>query len=94
MDGIIPTPQGFMLSGIMIQALYVFRLIMTIEICYIPLSIMGLLADFMEEEVFKVDNWLLNIFQLSLSYSKDTRAIQSNIISFTSSPYSLNWWFV
>ena len=38
-DGIIPPPQGFMMSCRVIQALYVFQLIMTVGSCQAPLPI-------------------------------------------------------
>ena len=43
-NGIIPTPQDFMLSGNLIQALSILRFIMTIGSCQEPLPIMVLLA--------------------------------------------------
>ena len=48
MDVIIPTPQGFMLSVRVIQALSVLRLIMNIGTCQEPLTTIGLLADHIE----------------------------------------------
>ena len=47
-DVIIPTPQGFMLSVRVIQALSVLRLIMNIGTCQEPLPTIGLLADHLE----------------------------------------------
>ena len=45
LDRIIPTTQGFMLSGRAIQALYDLRSIMNIGSCKEPLPTMGLLVD-------------------------------------------------
>ena len=65
---IIPTPLGFMLSGRVIQALSVFRLIMNIGSCQErPIQIMGLMGDLLEEEGLKSATWLITIWQLSLS---------------------------
>ena len=52
-DGIIPTPLGFMPSGSVIQALYVFQLITNIGSCQVLLPTMGLRADFLEEDVLE-----------------------------------------
>ena len=43
-DGIIPVPQGLLMSGSVIQSLYVFQLIVTIGSCQEPLPIMGLMT--------------------------------------------------
>ena len=63
---IIPTPQGFMLCGSVIQALSFFRLIIDIVSCQALIKTKGLLAYSMEDETLKA-YWLLNILQLSLS---------------------------
>ena len=48
-DGIIPTPKGFMMSGRLIQVISVFRFIMDIGSCQALLKVKGLLADHMEK---------------------------------------------
>ena len=63
---IIPTPQSFILIGIIIKALSIFRFIMTIGSCQAPLPIKRLLIDTLEEKALKAD-WLLNIRHISLS---------------------------
>ena len=47
-DVIIPTTQGFMLSGRVVQALSVFRLIITIGSFQAMLQVKGLLTDSIE----------------------------------------------
>ena len=65
-DGAITTPQGFILSGSVIQALSVFRLIMTIENFQSPLPIKGLMSDCLEYKALKAI-CICNISQLSMS---------------------------
>ena len=90
MGGIIPTPQDFMLSGSVIQAIYIFQLIMNIGSCQAPLPIMGLLKACLNEEAIKEATRILNIRQTSLSYSNAIRLSNSNLISPPSYPTSLN----
>ena len=62
MDVIIPTPLGLILSGSMIQELFVFRLITTIGVLQArPLPIMRLLTALLEEEALKAVACLLYI---------------------------------
>ena len=67
MDDIIPTPQNFMLSGSVIQALSVFQLIMTIGSCHEALPIMVPLEYCLEEEALKEVTFHLNTHHLYLS---------------------------
>ena len=92
MDGIIHTTLGFILSVSVIQGISVFQLITNIESCQSPLPIMGLLASLLEEEAINPETWLLNIIQISLSYSIAIRASHPTLISPPSSPTSLNGW--
>ena len=80
-DGIMPKPKGFILSGSFIQKFSVFQSIMTIGSCQAPLPTMGLLEYRLEEEALKTVNWLLNIRQISLSYSNTVISSQRTIIS-------------
>ena len=93
-DGIIPTPLCFMLSGSVIQAVYVFRLITTVGIFQAPLPIIRLIAAILEEETRKAATCFINIRQLSLSYSNAIRASRPTLISPPSSLTSLNWLIV
>ena len=54
-DGIIPTPQGFMLSERVIQSLSTFWLIMTIGSCQEMIPIKILLAARLEKDTNKAD---------------------------------------
>ena len=53
-DEIIPTPQGFILSGSVIQVLSVFWLIMDIGSWQAPLQFKGLMSDNLGEGSLKV----------------------------------------
>ena len=55
MDGIIPAPLGFMMSGIVIQTVYDFRLIMNIGSWQAPILILGLTVALLEEEALKAE---------------------------------------
>ena len=73
-----------------IQALYVFRLSITIGSFQAHLTIMVLLEACLDEEAIRSDTYILNIHQISLSYSNYIREINPTLIYPPSSPTYLN----